>query len=198
MVISNWVNISAGAVWRNNALVKQYDNLTPAQLYSDLGCNYPKFFKMDNLCKWAFVAAECLFAGNDLLYRGLDKSRIAMVLSTSHGCLDVDKRFLDSIAVPSPALFVYTLPNIMLGELCIRHGFKGEQICMVSERFDAQEIHFAVQSFLTNSGIDSCLCGWVDANGEQYDVTLLWITKDSKGLAFTPAILQQLYGQSKA
>jgi hypothetical protein len=198
MVISNWVIINDGAVSRNNILVNKYENLTPELLYKDLNCNYPKFFKMDKLCKWAIVAAECLFSGGNTIYNDINNIKVAVALSTNHGCLDIDKKYYDTIKVPSPALFVYTLPNIMLGELCIRHGFKGEQVCIVSGQFDATELYFAVQGFLKNSGMDACLCGWVDVTGEQYDVFLLWVTNGGKGLNFTPAILEQLYGQNKA
>src|SRR5205085_4959199 len=111
-------------------------NLSADDLYRGLHCNYPKFFKMDKLCKWAFVASELLLEQGKV-YEGLDKNIISLALATGHGCMEVDKRYLETIDLPSPALFVYTLPNIMLGEICIRNGFKGAQICMVSEAFDA-------------------------------------------------------------
>ena len=44
------------------------------------------------------------------------------------------KRPLQSGA--SPALFVYTLPNIVIGEICIRHHFKGENAFFVFKQFD--------------------------------------------------------------
>ena len=36
------------------------------QVYKEQGINYPKFFKMDNLCKLAFLAAEIL-CNNDII-----------------------------------------------------------------------------------------------------------------------------------
>src|ERR1700744_1137470 len=92
--------------------------VSPVTLYNARQCNYPKFFKMDMLCKWALVATEYLFSGNGDIYAGINKDLIAVCLFTAHGSMDVDKRYLDSIAIASPALFVYTLPNIMLGEIC--------------------------------------------------------------------------------
>ena len=116
----------------------------PQELYRLMQCNYMKFFKMDPLCKWAWLGAEALLTdkgGN--LYDGMDKNKIAVVLMTKHGCIDVDKKYLEGLDnIPSPALFVYTLPNIMLGEISIKHGFKGEQLCLVDEYFNTEELHF--------------------------------------------------------
>ena len=132
---------------------KSSPGTTPEMLYDAMKCAYPKFYKMDRLCKWAWVGAEGMFSGNGL-YDGLDKNKIALVLSTSHGCMEADKKYQSTIAMPSPALFVYTLPNIMLGEICIRHGFKGEQLCTVSEQFDAEEMFFNVKGVL-DRGMDA-------------------------------------------
>ena len=199
MVISNRIVINNDVVIRDNialpALLNDTDGLSPEQFYDRLQYNYPKFFKMDTLCKWAMNGAEYLLGNNDLLYKDLNKNRIAVVLTTSHGCLDVDHRYYDGISVPSPALFVYTLPNIMLGEICIRYGFKGEQLCMVSDHFDAQELYFTTHDLLMNHDMQACLCGWVDTTGGQYDVCLFWVTKNGDGLAFTPAALQESYNR---
>ena len=139
MIINEWIVINdrlrqGSRVNAESAL----GMLSAEDMYSALQCSYPKFFKMDKLCKWAWVATEYLLGGKDEAYKGIDKNKIAICLTTGHGCIDVDKRYLDGIAIASPGLFVYTLPNIMLGELCIRHGFKGEQQCMVNEKFDAE------------------------------------------------------------
>jgi len=197
MVISHWVIMNNGVIARDNALLAGTDTSSPEQLYKDLQYNYPKFFKMDKLCKWAWLGAEYLLTGIPSL-ESTDKNKVAVVLATAHGCLDVDKKYSETIAVPSPALFVYTLPNIMLGEICIRHGFKGEQLCMASEAFDAEELCFIVGNLLQNTGMEACLCGWVDVAGDQHDTCLFWITKRGKGLEFTPAILSELYNQHRS
>jgi len=193
MVINHWVVINRDVIARDNILSPLQGHHTPEQLYTTLECSYPKFYKMDKLCKWAFVASEYLLAKNDLLYSETDKNKIAVVLATSHGCIDVDKRYFEGIAVPSPALFVYTLPNIMLGEIAIRRGFKGEQLCMVSEAFGPEELYFSVHRLLKQGGMDACLCGWADASDDGYDICLFWITNNGAGLDITPAILNEIY-----
>lgn len=170
----------------------------PQDLYRALGCSYPKFFKMDMLCKWAWLGAEVLLhEDGKAVYDGIDKTKIAVVLQTNHGSLDVDKKYLDTMhrGVASPALFVYTLPNIMLGEIAIRHGFKGEQLCTVAKTFDIEEMHFWVADLLNNRGMEACLCGQADVHDEQKDICLFWVTKENNGLLFTTDSLNKLYQQ---
>jgi len=177
------------------AFQRSQPEATPESLYRNLGCNYPKFFKMDILCKTAWIGAEYLImTENGPIYEGMDKTRIAVVLSTGYGCLEVDKKYQQSISsIPSPALFVYTLNNIMLGEICIRHGFKGEQTCFANEAFNAEELYFWVKDLLENRGMDACLCGWVDAAVNRFEVSMYWIGKNSNGLTFSAEELQRLY-----
>lgn len=197
--ITYWVRINKQAAIKNGVSLLPLNistgNGTPAEMYSALQHNYPKFFKMDLLCKWAWLGAESLLSlQTGFLYEGMDKAKIGLMLMTSHGCLDVDKKYLSSIAtIPSPALFVYTLPNIMLGEICIRHGFKGEQLCLMSDNFDAEELQFYVKDMLDNRGMEACLCGWVDVTETTQDVCMFWVSKDKYGTTLSPAALQQVY-----
>lgn len=150
------------------------------EIYRRLSPGYPKFFKMDTLSRWAFIGAELLCShGADAVYREVPAAETAVVLATGNGCLEVDHQFRQSMeTVASPGLFVYTLPNIMLGELSIRHGFKGEQLCLVQDGFDAAEISFACQELLQHRGMTACLCGWVDVSDGRPDVRLWWLTID--------------------
>ena len=195
-IIAHYVHIHQSKAERDNTpLLSSAQDLKPEEWYQQLQRPYLKFFKMDVLCRWAWIAGEYLLSdGTQALCDGMDKTRVAVVLSTNHGCIEVDKKYQESMAtIPSPALFVYTLPNIMLGELCIRHGFKGEQLSLVTEAPDFDELCFWVNDLLTHKGMDACLCGWVDAAGTSSDVCLFWITKAGNGTAFTPQNLQQLY-----
>jgi hypothetical protein len=157
--------------------------VTPELVYDALGCAYPKFFKMDLLCKWAWLAAEYLLVtGRGPVYEGYPKEKTAVVLFTGAGCLEADKRYQETLAtIPSPALFVYTLPNIMLGEISIRHGFKGEQLCMVQNGFDSSEQIFWVNDLLEHKEMDACLCGWVDVTADILDVCMFWVARSGNG-----------------
>lgn len=198
LTISHWNHFSKKGATKNGISILE-DNLnndiTPEDLYRHLQLGYPKFFKMDMLCKWAWLGAENLLKEEQgFSYEGIDKNKIAIVLATAHGCLDVDKKYLQStLSIPSPALFVYTLSNIMLGEVSIRHGFKGEQTCFVNDTFDVNELYFWVNDLMTNRNMEACLCGWVDATNDEHDVCLFWVNKNENGLNFTPSNLLQLY-----
>src|ERR1700722_3309166 len=93
-------------------------------VYQHFGFQYPKFYKMDQLSKLGWLAAELLLSD------GFDKADyrpedIAIVLSNANASLDTDYKYFATVSgIPSPALFVYTLPNIVIGEICIRHKFK--------------------------------------------------------------------------
>ncbi len=124
-----------------------------ARVYREMIGGYPKFFKMDGLSRLGVVAAE-------LLLRGIkDKADLAVSLVTCHGCKVTDEAFLATVAsdeefYPSPALFVYTLPNIVAGEIAIRHGIYGETCVYMAANRDE-----AVNMFgLMPDGV----VGWID------------------------------------
>lgn len=97
-------------------------------LYRSLGLSYPKFHKMDGMSKLGFLASEMLLGSQREIVP--DDSTAVVVLSR-HGSHDADTRYAATIAdagnyFPSPAVFVYTLPNIVTGEIAIRNRFYGE------------------------------------------------------------------------
>lgn len=134
-----------------------------------LGVEYPKFHKMDNLAKLGFLAAEHLLAGQDFRAAGTG-SRVGIILANATSSLDTDLRHEAQLrqGLASPALFVYTLPNIVVGELCIRHGIKGESLLFVAENYDATTQVAYVANLFAHQRIDKCLGGWIDFFDEDY------------------------------
>jgi hypothetical protein len=158
--------------------------------YQALKIDYPKFYKMDNLSKAGFLAAEVLFrkAGKRDQYRD---EKISIVLSNANGSLDTDVKYAASVkSIASPALFVYTLPNIVAGEICIRHKIKGENAFFVSETFDA-ELLASYVSMINPHHL--CVAGWVDVMGEHHDVLLYLLDNSNAGLSHTASTLKELY-----
>ncbi|HEX6891868.1 MAG TPA: hypothetical protein VF141_14275 [Chryseolinea sp.] len=159
-----------------------------------LSIAYPKFYKMDRLSKLGFLGSEILLKDEKLLDKYLPE-RIAVVLSNSNASLDTDLKYFESTkTIASPALFVYTLSNIVAGEICIRQGIKGENAFFVLPQFDAARLVEYVEIVMASPKTEACIAGWVDVLGEQHDV-LLYLLEKSKdgGLEHTAEQLQKLY-----
>jgi hypothetical protein len=159
-----------------------------------LSIAYPKFYKMDRLSKLGFLGSEVLLKEEKLLekYRA---DRIAVVMSNSNASLDTDLKYFESTkTMASPALFVYTLTNIVAGEICIRQGIKGENAFFVLPEFDATHLFEYVEIVMASSKTEACIAGWVDVLGEQHDVFLYLLEKSKNGgLEHTAEQLQKLY-----
>lgn len=133
--------------------------------------DYPKFYKMDNLSKLAFLAAEVLLKEEE------KKANIGLILSNKSGSLDSDVKHQESIQeelnyFPSPAVFVYTLANICAGEISIRHGMKSENMFLVSKDYDAETIINSATYLLLQGKADKVLCGWVELFADKYKAVL--------------------------
>lgn len=168
-------------IWINDQLFFSFSNDSGLEqataLYKYLGLAYPKFFKMDLLSKVGYLCSELLL--RDMDFATVDLQHTATFISTKDGCLEVDKKFLESTQdIPSPGLFVYTLPNIVLGEICIRYKFKGEQICYVCPEIDKEEMIFYLKDIFDNRNQKHCLCGHVNALETSIDVEMYWVDKD--------------------
>jgi hypothetical protein len=137
--------------------------------YKALQIDYPKFHKMDNLSKLGFLAAEYLLSGLPLLSH-YKADKVGVVVANANSSTDTDLRYNTQVKqeLPSPALFVYTLPNIVVGEICIRHGIKGENTLFVSPQFDAAAQTAYISVLFEDKLVDICLGGWIDFFNEEY------------------------------
>ncbi|GAB3923747.1 beta-ketoacyl-[acyl-carrier-protein] synthase family protein [Mucilaginibacter myungsuensis] len=148
-------------------------------VYQHFQLSYPKFHKMDRLSKLGWLAAELLLQNFDSAY--YQPEQVGTVLANANSSLDMDLKYYDSISdVPSPSLFVYTLPNIVAGEICIRHHFKGENAFFVQPKFDAEFIQGQVDQLLDQNILQACICGWVDVLGQAYEAKLYLVEKIKK------------------
>jgi hypothetical protein len=137
--------------------------------------NYPKFFKMDNLCRLGFVASELLLQQEEK--RTFDeKGRVpearmredrAVIFFNRAGSLDNDRAYQQTIAspeayFPSPAIFVYTLPNIVTGEIAIRNRYCGETGFYVLPAKDEAVMRQVTAQTLAGDITTSVLGGWLE------------------------------------
>jgi len=148
--------------------------------YKKFETNYPKFFKMDALSKLAFLAADVLLKDENL---NLDEENdIAIVFSNKASSLDTDRKHQKSIDnkedyYPSPAIFVYTLPNICIGEISIKYKLFSENSFFIFDNFNAQHLLDYSNSLLSTHKTEKVLCGWVELDGNDYEAYLYLVTK---------------------
>lgn len=155
--------------------------------YDLLEMDYPKFHKMDELSRLGILAAEVL-AGTRAF-----PGDTALVFSNRASSLETDRDFQESMRdFPSPSVFVYTLPNIVQGEISIRHGIRGENAFFISETFDAALLETYTASLLKEAKASEVLCGWLDLDNGEYDVFLFRVGLKGK-LPFNRDIINDLY-----
>jgi hypothetical protein len=150
-------------------------------LYKELKTEYARFYKMDNLCKLGWLTSEILLK-ESFHKKNYDPEQTGLVFCNSNSSLDTDIRYQETIKdIPSPSVFVYTLPNIMIGEICIRNHFKGESSFFVFEKFDAAFIDQYVNNLLNNDILQACICGWVELLKNEYKAVLYLVEKKTAG-----------------
>jgi hypothetical protein len=166
-----------------------------AAAYDHFGLQYPKFYKMDNLSKLGWLATEILL--KDSFSAGkYPPETIGVVFANASASLDTDIKYYETAKdIASPALFVYTLPNIVIGEICIRHHLKGENAFFISDKFDAAFIEQYVSNLINNNILQACICGWVELLDDQYKTVLFLIEKDktNRNTLFTKENLNKIY-----
>ncbi|OFX76325.1 MAG: hypothetical protein A2X12_02995 [Bacteroidetes bacterium GWE2_29_8] len=136
-------------------------NLFIKSIYKSLNINYPKFYKMSNLCKLGFIASEVLL--KDINLTSIDKNKVGVILSNFSSSLQIDIEYQNTIKnIPSPGVFVYTLPNIITGEICIRNGFRGEELFLIQKNFNKEFIFNYVENLFIEGNTTLCISGWVE------------------------------------
>ncbi len=147
--------------------------------------DYPKFYKMDGLCRLGFVASELLLKAEGKT-RFEECSNRAVVLFNRTSSVSSDLKYLASIQdkddyYPSPSVFVYTLPNIVTGEIAIRNHYHGEtSFFILSEKNEEQMAEVQTSCFM-DSGTESMLTGWIDYTDDtHYEAELYLIEKENE------------------
>lgn len=183
LYISQICKIQSQKVILNNEVV--FEDLESNELnsflknaYKSQNYDYAKFFKMDHLSKLTFLAAEPILQNQE------DKN-IALVFMNRAASLDTDVKHQQSIQnkeayYPSPAVFVYTLPNICLGELSIKHKLQTENCFFVSENFDTKLMYNYAEYLIRYKNVNKVLCGWIDVLENQYRAVVYLVEKQGE------------------
>jgi hypothetical protein len=182
--ISKYCQIENNAVFVNGEKLFELENVGFSEFiknaYKEFKIEYPKFFKMDNLSKLAFVTSEIILKEVCKIDKEND---VAIVFANQSSSLDTDVKYQNSIQdkenyFPSPAVFVYTLPNICVGEISIKHQLKSENAFFVFENFNAEFITNYANQLIESGKAESVLCGWVEFYQEKYKSFVYLVTKE--------------------
>ena len=182
-MLKHYVVITPETVKLNGISINHAEqgNALLTELYRAYIGDYPKFFKMDTLSKLGFVASEMLLK-DEGKERFVSREDRAVVLFNKTASLQADTNYQATIQdpenfFPSPAAFVYTLPNIVTGEIAIRNKYYGETSFIVMESCDAhimaRQLINAFQDLMTQS----ILGGWLDCNDENHFEARLFLVE---------------------
>lgn len=138
------------------------------EVYKKTGENNLKFYKMDDLCQLGYTAAEYLLKGKQFR-----PEAIGILLANSSSSLNTDMRHQEIInregdRAASPTVFVYTLPSVVAGEICIRHKIQGENTFFIEKEFDIGKLEQYARIVMRKGRLKACIIGWCDLLKEQY------------------------------
>lgn len=138
-------------------------------LYKQMIGNYPKFYKMDGLSRLGFVASEILLNAE----KGETDKERAIIFFNHSSSIASDRNYKESINdkdnyFPSPSIFVYTLPNIVTGEIAIRNHFHGETSFFILPDKDEKMMEEILQASCRDAQSKSFLTGWIDYEDERH------------------------------
>ena len=147
-------------------------------LYQKYAKGYSKFFKMDMLSQLGFVGAEILLQHHQLIEEQHEDCEL--IFGNSYSSIKNDMDYLKTITsadnyYPSPSLFVYTLPNIVTGEIAIRHKFYGETCFYILE--NKEQLFELANNQVQLTKLSAALIGWVECENENKyyaNIKLLW------------------------
>ncbi|MDR2765237.1 MAG: hypothetical protein LBB90_09450 [Tannerella sp.] len=187
--VKKCIQIRPGKVWLNGKAALTSTGKGDARdfltrVYQWLEADYRKFFKMDLLSKLGWLASEWLMEESD---PEQPKEDAGIVFFNSFSSLDSDSRFQETIQrreayFPSPAGFVYTLPNIVTGEVAIRHRIRGETAFYVLPRPDYRWMAAILSDTMASAGLHCLLAGWLEAYDELLDARLMLCRDGGDGL----------------
>jgi len=165
----------------NDMAHAEQGNALLTELYRTHVGDYPKFFKMDTLSKLGFVASEMLLK-DESEERFVPREDRAVVMFNKTASLQADTNYQSTIQdpenfFPSPAAFVYTLPNIVTGEIAIRNKYNGETSFIVMESCDAHIMARQLMNAFQDPMTQSILGGWLDCTDENHFEARLFLVE---------------------
>ena len=175
-MIKSWCQIHSDTVSLNGETIQfqlSSGMCWKKQLYKNLDLDYPKFYKMDDLSKLCVLGVSMLEKDGALDEYG--EEDVSMIFCNSNASTYTDILFKDSLEgqIPSPSLFVYTLPSVCIGELTILKQYYGSGCFYVSNCISSLPLKELIEIELSK-GYKSVLISWLDRSKEK-DFALFFI-----------------------
>ncbi len=164
--------------------------------YKAQDTKYPKFFKMDSLSKLAFLASDIVLKNENVTPE--NEQNIAILFSNKASSLDTDRKHQDSIQnkdsyYPSPAIFVYTLPNICIGEISIKYKLYSENSFFIFDNFNAEHLFAYSNNLLSSQKADAVLCGWVEFDDDNNYEAFVYLVSNTGNTEHNKQNIIKLY-----
>lgn len=185
--VLSYCKIDCTAIHLNDALISVNASNTAGLLEHLLQtCNidYPKIYKMDMLSKLCLLGTELLLTNYSISHvPSFEKS---IILMNQSSCYLADIAYQETINdTPSPSKFVYTLPNIAIGEIAIKHKIQGLTSFMITDKFQPEFISQYFNQLLDTKEVSIIIGGWVEVSEEYCDMFLFLCGKSDSGADLT-------------
>ena len=164
------LRITPDGLWMDGQAVPM-ENHGPSlvtEIYKKYLADGSRFFKMDLYSRLAYAATGLL--AKDAL-EGCDPEDLALFIFTQNGSVLADRKHLSTFSdpkefFPSPAIFINTLPNVVLGEIAVRNNIKGETTLVLLPERDETAMHRVIDATVSATRPSVMLYGWVDCDAE--------------------------------
>ncbi len=165
-------------------------------IYNQLNPAYPKFFKMDDLCRLGFLGVEWIVKERPELSESEDDA-IALVFQNEMSSLQSDSEHQLQLnkGVASPATFVYTLPNIVVGEIAIRNKWFGESAFFVGPKSDVAMLVDYTKSLILNRKAKIGIVGFIESFAGDHFLRLLVVEETNSGDEFNVVSLSKFIAE---
>lgn len=173
---SNEIIVNEQVVYYNNSSSTDWKKIA----YQQLNFDYPKFHKMDNLSKLAVLGVKYIEQAVDFSSFKDDEINMIFANKNSSYCSDI-KHYTNYTKnnLVSPADFVYTLPNILIGEIAIMQKWYGENNFFIHDNFDMNFFLNQINLYFCENS-KYCIFGWIESNEEEEKAIILFLEQDNK------------------
>lgn len=131
----------------------------------------------DILCRTVSASVAKLLENEDI-----KPEHTAVILFNRTSSVVSDKKFMATICdkdnhYPSPAVFVYTLPNICTGEVAMQYGLHGETSFYILPDRDERLMQQIISASFLDSDTQYIITGWVDCPEENNCISEIHLIK---------------------